>query len=100
MSGPGLTPQEYELHVRDLRERLRSFLESGAGDMKVLLHDAESVMELAEQYPEVVRRHPDLEGLVAELLARREQRRFTSAGTGSQQERSGCLLGWLLGRRT
>jgi len=65
MAESRLTPEEYELH-----------LESGEGEIKQLLHDTESVLELADDFPEVLERNQDVQGLAAELMARREQQRF------------------------
>jgi hypothetical protein len=55
------------------------------------------VLEAAGQFPEVCSRYEDVEGMVAELLARRQQRKFMA--TDAPKESPGCLLGWLLGRR-
>jgi len=93
-----LTPDEFELHVRDLRDRLREHTVSGSGDTKALLRDAEHVLELAADYPDVMERYPEVEGLVAEVLARRQQKRFLATGTEAK-ESPGCLLGWLFGRK-
>ena len=79
MSDSGLTPQEYELHTADLCERLKAYLERGEGDLGKLLKEAEEILSLAEQFPDVGERHPELEGLVAETLARRQQRKFMPA---------------------
>ena len=98
MTKSSLTPEEYELHLKDLRERLKLYLERGEGDTRQLLHDTESVLELADEFPEVLKRHEDVQGLAAELLARRQQQKFV-AQSGAPREAPGCLLGWLLGRR-
>jgi hypothetical protein len=89
-----LTPEEYELHLRNLSERLKSQLETGGGDIDALLHDAEHVLELAEEFPEVFARYEGVGGLTAEVLARRRQRNFLGAQT-PERESPGCLLGWL-----
>ena len=93
-----LTPEEYELHLKDLRERLKSQLETGGGDIDALLRDAEHVLELAEEFPEVFARYEVVNGLTAEVLARRQQRNFLGA-QAPERESPGCLLGWLRGRR-
>ncbi len=94
MSGTSLTPEEYELHLKDLSDRLRTYHEGGGGDIGGLLKDAENVLELRDEFPDVFQRHEQVEGLVAELLARGQQERFRSQGT-TQHEKPGCLLGWL-----
>jgi len=100
MGAAPLTPQEYELHLKDLRQRLIEHLEGAGGENPDrLLKDAERVLELAETFPDVFRRHRDVEGLVADLLARREQQRFLAAQQPSQARQSGCLLGWLPWRK-
>ena len=98
MTGVSLTPQEYELHLKDLRERLHSYLKGGGENVDRLLRDAESVLELAETYPHVFERYREVEGLVAEVLARRRQQKFL-AQPSAPAEAPGCLLGWLSGRR-
>ena len=98
MAKTELTPQEFELHVRDLRERAKAYLEGGAGDRRALLKDAEHVLELAASYAEVMERYPDVEGMVAEMLARDQQAKFLSGGSARGRESPGCLLGWLFGR--
>ncbi len=98
MAKDSLTPQEYELHLKDLRERLRLYLDGGGGDLKQLMKDAEAVLELAEAFPEVLEHHTDVEGLVAELLARRQQAKF-GTGRAAPRQGPGCLLGWLTSGR-
>ena len=98
MTAEGLTPEEFELHLKDLRERLRAYLTAGEGDARGLLRDAEFVLELAEGFPEVVERNEDVQGLVAEVLARRQQEKLFGQGDEGRQA-PGCLLGWLLPRR-
>jgi hypothetical protein len=97
MTDSSLTPEEFELHVQDLRQRLQAFLERGEGSLPRLRKDAEEVYLLRSDYAEVFDRHPDLDGLVGEMLARREQRRFVAPG--ARTESPGCLLGWLVRRR-
>ena len=98
ITSPDLTPQEYELYLKDLAERLRDFLERSEGRPDRLKQDAEDLLGLADAHPDVFARHSDVEGLVAEMLARVEQTKFRSAGTASR-EAPGCMFGWLLGRR-
>ena len=93
-----LTPQEYELHLKDLRERLTLFLDAGSGDPRQLMKDTEAVLEMADAFPEVFRRYEDVEGMVGELLARHKQSEFLSQQSGPR-EAPGCLLGWLFGKR-
>ena len=95
MRNSSLTPQEYESHLEDLRHRLRAYLERGEGAPRQLLHDAESVLELADEFPEILKRNEDVQGLVAELLARWQQEKFL-AHPCAPRETPGCLLGWLL----
>jgi hypothetical protein len=98
MAQEPLTPEEYELHLKDLRERLRLYLERGEGNSRQLLHDTESVLELADDFPEVMERNQDVHGLVGELLARQQQERFF-AESAAPREAPGCLLGWFFPRR-
>jgi hypothetical protein len=56
------------------------------------------VLELAQDFPEILEGNQDVQGLAAELLARREQQRFL-AQSAAPREAPGCLLGWLLRRR-
>ena len=98
MQKGSLTPQEYELHLKDLRDRLRTYLDTGVGDAKELTRDAEAVLELADNFPEVFQRYEDVQGLVGELLARQEQAKFLSQSPPRQAP--GCLLGWLLRPRS
>ena len=94
-----LTEEEYEAHLRDLAERIRAHLERGEGDRDRLLNDCEKVLELADDYPAAVQRHPEIEGLVGELLAKRQQDKFMR-GVGGQQQHAG-ILSWfsrILGR--
>jgi len=98
MANPPITASEYDLHLKDLCDRLKDCLAGGGGDSGGLLREAEELLGLAEDYPEVMRRHEDVSGLVGELLARREQQKFMNA-PGQAREPSGCLLAWLPGRR-
>jgi len=95
---PCITRDEYELHLKDLSERLRAHLESGEGRGEELLREAEELLELGQEFPDVLEHHGELQGLVAELLARRQQEKFI-ATQQPQKEAPGCLLGWLLGRK-
>ena len=97
MTRASLTPQEYEQDLKVLREGLRLYLRGGGGEAKQLLRDAESLMELSKAFPEVYQRNSDVEGLVAELLARRQQEKFLPPPP-SRSQTPGCLLGWLVGR--
>jgi len=92
-----LTPAEYEAHLKDLEERLRLYLEGGEGSADELLKDAKHVLELADDYRQVLERHPSVEGLVAELLARKRQEQFLPQQP--PQRSPGCALGWLFGRK-
>jgi len=92
-----LTPEEFQLHLGDLRERLVAYLERGEGKPAEILGEAEQVLALRGDFPEVWERHADVEGLVADLLAHRRQQKVF--GTPEQREAPGCLLGWLTRRR-
>lgn len=92
-----LTPEEYELHLKQLRERLESHLDRGEGKRRELMDEAEKVLALQEQFPEVYAQYVDVEGLVADLLARKQQAKFISQPVSEQSP--GCLLGWILSRR-
>lgn len=96
MDGTSLTPQEFELHLNDLREKLVAFLERGEGKLGQLRKEAEQVLTLRDQFPEVYDRHSDVEGLVADMLARERQLQVT--GDNVAPEPPGCLLSWLLRR--
>jgi hypothetical protein len=89
-----LTPEDYELALRDLQERLEAFLQRGEGSRKALRREAEDVLSLAEQFPDVYARHPQIEGLVAELLARQQQEKYMAFN--APREAPGCMFGWLL----
>jgi hypothetical protein len=52
---------------------------------------------MASQFRKEYERYPDLEGLVAEMLAREQQQKFMA--TDIPGEAPGCLLGWLMRRR-
>lgn len=97
MAGTSLTPQEFELHLKDLRERLVALLERGEGQLVELRKDAEQVLMLRDQFPEVYERYGDIEGLIAEMLAREKQLAFR--GTDEVGEAPGCLLGWLFRKK-
>ena len=94
----GLTPDEYDLHLQDLRRQLEAFLEAGEGDPKRIQKEAEELLSLREQYAEVYAQYPDIEGLCCELIARRQQMKVMGVGQ-APGEAPGCLLGWLLRRR-
>ena len=90
-----LTPEEYELHLKDLHARLEAHLAGAGEDAERLLKDAERVLELADSFPDVFERYRTVEGLVADTLAHRRQEQFLAQQRGPD-ERPGCLLGWLL----
>jgi hypothetical protein len=92
-----LTPQEFELHLKDLRDRLRALLDKGEGSSGELRREAEELLLMAGGYPGVYERYPNLPGLVADLLAREKQKEYVAAGP--RGEAPGCLLGWLLRRK-
>jgi hypothetical protein len=97
MAGSSLTPQEFELHLKDLRDKLRAYLERGEGSPARLRKEAEAVLALAQEFAEVYERYPDVEGMVADLLAREKQSQVF--GTGQAREAPGCALAWLFRRR-
>jgi len=97
MADTQLTPDEYDLHLRDLRERLCAFLERGEGNLPRLRRDAENVLALTDEFPDVWGRYGDVEGLVAEMLARQEQLKYMASAPKS--EAPGCLVGWVMGSR-
>ena len=94
MNPSSLTPQEFEQHVEELRTHLREYLEQDVGKYRQLRAEAEQVLRLAPDFPEVYEKFPDVEGLVAEMLAREKQKDFM-ASQEPDQEAPGCLLGWL-----
>lgn len=89
-----LTPEYYELALRDLQAKLDAFLQRGEGSRKALRRQAEDVLSLSDQFPDTYARHPEIEGLVAELLAREQQERYMAFN--APREAPGCLLGWLV----
>ena len=96
MAAPSLTPEDYELALRDLEGKLEAFLQRGEGSRKALRRQAEEMLSLRDQFREVYDRHPGIEGLVAELLAREQQERYMAFN--APREAPGCLLGWLFRR--
>jgi hypothetical protein len=92
-----LTPEDYDLALRDLANRLEAYLQRGEGSRKELRRQAEDVLSLSAQFPEVYARHPEVEGLVAELLARQQQEKYMAFN--APREAPGCMFGWLLRRR-
>ena len=97
MADSGLTPQEYELHLRDLKERLVAYLERGEGDLEKLHRDAEELLSMMDEFREIYERFPELEGMLAEMLAREKQLQFMPKAPAA--DAPGCLLGLLLKRR-
>jgi hypothetical protein len=97
MADSSLTPQEFELHLRDLRDKLKAYLERGEGSLGQLRKEAEAVLALTHEFPVVWARYPEVEGMVADLLAREKQRQVF--GTGQAREAPGCALAWLFRRR-
>lgn len=97
MAASSLTPQEYELHLKDLRDKLVAYLERGEGSLAGLHKEAEAVLTLADEFREVYERYPEVEGMVADMLARERQQQIV--GTGAPAKSAGCLLGWLFGRK-
>ncbi len=95
MARTSLTSREYELHLKDMCERLKAYLEGGGEDPKHLLKDAENVLELADSFPEVFERYRRVEGLVAAVLARQKQHELFVTPKGPPDS-PGCLLFWLL----
>jgi len=93
VAATSLTPEEFELHLKDLRERLCAHLERGEGEFKRLCKEAEELLALRGEFPDVSARYEDVEGLVAEMLARRKQRDFMASSAPA--DTPGCLLGWL-----
>jgi hypothetical protein len=97
--GSLLRPEEYENDIKALKRRLKDYLETGEGKEKELMDECEKVLALREEYPQVYARQEDLEGLIADMLARRQQKKF-KADESVTQESPGCLLGWLFGGRS
>ena len=97
MADAGLTPQDYELHLRDLKERLVAYLERGEGDLKKLHRDAEELLSMVDEFAEVYARFPELEGMLAEMLAKEKQLQFMPEAPAA--DAPGCLLGLLLQQR-
>ena len=99
MPEPSLTPQEYEQHLVDLRDRIRAYFDTGEGSARDLEAEARKVFALANEFREVFDRHEEIKGLVGGLLARRQQEKAMGAYAAPPAEARGCMLGWLLGRR-
>ena len=62
-----------------------------------LRRQAEEVLSLREQFPDVYSRYEDVEGLIADVLARQRQKQFMASD--APKEAPGCLLGWLFRRK-
>ena len=97
MAQSSLSRQEYELDLKRLAQELRLCLDGAGGDPGRLLRDAESLIELSGAFPEVYERHKSVEGLVAELLARRQQEQFFPRQPAGG-DAPGCMLGWLFSK--
>ncbi len=97
MGGPSLSPQEFEQHLKELQQRLTDYLERGVGKFERLRAEAQKVLSLAREFPDVFERYQHVEGLVAEMLAREKQKEFMA--TQPPDEAPGCLLGWVLRRK-
>jgi hypothetical protein len=91
-----LRPEEYEMDIKALKQRLKDYLEKNEGKEQELMDECEKVVALREEFPEVYARHPELEGLIADMLARRQQKKFR-ADESVTNDSPGCLLGWLFG---
>ena len=96
MAKTSLTNAEYEAHLKDLRDRLVAYLECAQGTTQTLLKDAQYVLELAGQYPDIFKHYEDVQGMVGEILARQKQGEFL-VQLGGEGQSPGCLLGWLAG---
>lgn len=96
MAETKLTPEEYEMAIRDLQQRLEAYLERGEGDRKQLRREAQDVLNLSNEFPGVYARNSRIEGMVADLLAREQQQKFIAQQ--EEREAPGCLLGWLFNR--
>ncbi len=92
-----LTPNEYELELQSLRESVTAYVERGEGDYKRIRGRAEELLLLRKEFPEVYSRHGDIEGVIADMLAREKQRQYMA--WYKQEESPGCLLGWLFRRK-
>jgi hypothetical protein len=91
----GLTPEEYDLHLQDLKRQLEAFLQTGEGDPKRIQREAEELLSMREEYAEVYARYPEIEGLCCGFIARRQQMKVMGVGQAPANA-PGCLLGWLL----
>ena len=83
------------MSLQALIDRIKTYLDTGEGDTNQIIREAEELLEMKDIYPEALRRHREIEGLLGELLARREQERYMSSQK-EKREAPGCLLGWLL----
>ena len=97
MKNNSLSPEEYELHLKDLSQRLEAFLHGNGGDAGRLLNLAEELIGMSDSFPEIYEKHRQIEGLIGETFARRKQQQFLSNAASNRTER-GCLLGWLFGK--
>lgn len=96
MAGQPISPREYEMSIEALIDRIEIYLDTGEGDSQQIIREAEELLELKDVYPEAINRHPELQGLLGELLARKQQERFrANRKEGEEREAPGCLLGWL-----
>lgn len=93
-----LTPQEYEMELESLRDSITAYIERGEGEYKRIRRRAEELLLLRHEFPEVYARHEDIEGIIADLLAREKQKEFMS-WYKEEEEAPGCLVGWLFRRK-
>ncbi len=97
MPDAALTPEDYERELEELERRLQDYVERGEGERKQLRRDAQSVLALRGEFPNIYARHTAIEGLIADLLAREQQEKFVA--TEAPREAPGCMFGWLLRRK-
>lgn len=98
MSETPLTAEEYDLSLESLTDRMNDFMDSGQGDVDRLLREAEELLDLKDEFPAIYEDHQEIEGLIAALMAQKQQEEFMNTQMQGEDKREapGCLLGWLL----
>jgi hypothetical protein len=95
-----ISEQMYDKLLADFKTRLRTYVEAGEGSEKRLMREAEDMLGYRAQFPETWQKHHEVEGLIAEVIARRQQlRAFTGMSGEKSQDAPGCLIGWLFRRK-
>ena len=70
-----LTPDRYRKELEELEMKIRDSMERGRVE-EGILKEAERLILLKERFPEIYSQFAYLEGLLGELLALRERKKF------------------------